>query len=125
MKKCNARGSAARDPHGIKQITVGPPHGIKQITMFIRENVECLDSSFTTTTTIKNYSCWWKWLNCTQSQCTNPIIISSCPVREDIHNLDLFRSTVQYKSLETALRAAESADGLKCLSLTTLYSLFF
>ncbi|KAG8333762.1 SPRY domain-containing SOCS box protein 4 [Homalodisca vitripennis] len=46
-------GSAARDPHGIKQITVGPPHGIKQITMFIRENVECLDSSFTTTTTIK------------------------------------------------------------------------
>ncbi|KAG8329439.1 hypothetical protein J6590_085854 [Homalodisca vitripennis] len=40
-------------PHGIKQITVGPPHGIKQITMFIRENVECLDSSFTTTTTIK------------------------------------------------------------------------
>ncbi|KAG8297405.1 hypothetical protein J6590_036191 [Homalodisca vitripennis] len=41
------------DPHGIKQITVGPPHGIKQITMFIRENVECLDSSFTTTTTIK------------------------------------------------------------------------
>ncbi|KAG8310361.1 hypothetical protein J6590_065541 [Homalodisca vitripennis] len=40
MKKCNARGSAARDPHGIKQITVGPPHGIKQITMFIRENVE-------------------------------------------------------------------------------------
>ncbi|KAG8285055.1 hypothetical protein J6590_089226 [Homalodisca vitripennis] len=32
---------------------VGPPHGIKQITMFIRENVECLDSSFTTTTTIK------------------------------------------------------------------------
>ncbi|KAG8322856.1 heme binding [Homalodisca vitripennis] len=53
MKKCNARGSAARDPHGIKQITVGPPHGIKQITMFIRENVECLDSSFTTTTTIK------------------------------------------------------------------------
>ncbi|KAG8292151.1 hypothetical protein J6590_045818 [Homalodisca vitripennis] len=43
----------ARDPHGIKQITVGPPHGIKQITMFIRENVECLDSSFTTTTTIK------------------------------------------------------------------------
>ncbi|KAG8247311.1 hypothetical protein J6590_063581 [Homalodisca vitripennis] len=29
------------------------PHGIKQITMFIRENVECLDSSFTTTTTIK------------------------------------------------------------------------
>ncbi|KAG8262433.1 hypothetical protein J6590_053072 [Homalodisca vitripennis] len=37
MKKCNARGSAARDPHGIKQITVGPPHGIKQITMFIRE----------------------------------------------------------------------------------------
>ncbi|KAG8249378.1 hypothetical protein J6590_019665 [Homalodisca vitripennis] len=54
MKKCNARGSAAQDPHGIKQITVGPPHGIKQITMFIRENVECLDSSFTTTTTIKN-----------------------------------------------------------------------
>ncbi|KAG8285578.1 hypothetical protein J6590_077588 [Homalodisca vitripennis] len=54
MKKCNARGSAARDPHGIKQITVGPPHGIKQITMFIRENVECLDSSFTTTTTIKS-----------------------------------------------------------------------
>ncbi|KAG8290297.1 hypothetical protein J6590_085487 [Homalodisca vitripennis] len=53
MKKCNARGSASRDPHGIKQITVGPPHGIKQITMFIRENVECLDSSFTTTTTIK------------------------------------------------------------------------
>ncbi|KAG8290724.1 hypothetical protein J6590_077271, partial [Homalodisca vitripennis] len=47
-------GSAARDPHGIKQITVGPPHGIKQITMFIRENVECLDSSFTTTTTIKH-----------------------------------------------------------------------
>ncbi|KAG8330060.1 hypothetical protein J6590_072291 [Homalodisca vitripennis] len=46
-------GSAARDPHGIKQITVGPPHGIKQITMFIRENVECLDSSFTTTTTIR------------------------------------------------------------------------
>ncbi|KAG8265936.1 hypothetical protein J6590_082760 [Homalodisca vitripennis] len=41
-------------PHGIKQITVGPPHGIKQITMFIRENVECLDSSFTTTTTIKS-----------------------------------------------------------------------
>ncbi|KAG8288910.1 hypothetical protein J6590_007658 [Homalodisca vitripennis] len=40
MKKCNARGSAARDPHGIKQITVGPPHGIKQITMFIRENVD-------------------------------------------------------------------------------------
>ncbi|KAG8293175.1 hypothetical protein J6590_025273 [Homalodisca vitripennis] len=32
---------------------MGPPHGIKQITMFIRENVECLDSSFTTTTTIK------------------------------------------------------------------------
>ncbi|KAG8303348.1 hypothetical protein J6590_013620 [Homalodisca vitripennis] len=31
----------------------GSPHGIKQITMFIRENVECLDSSFTTTTTIK------------------------------------------------------------------------
>ncbi|KAG8317024.1 hypothetical protein J6590_034395 [Homalodisca vitripennis] len=56
MKKCNARGSAARDPHGIKQITVGPPHGIKQITMFIRENVECLDSSFTTTTTIKSVS---------------------------------------------------------------------
>ncbi|KAG8300636.1 hypothetical protein J6590_072042 [Homalodisca vitripennis] len=54
MKKCNARGSTARDPHGIKQITVGPPHGIKQITMFIRENVECLDSSFTTTTTIKD-----------------------------------------------------------------------
>ncbi|KAG8271816.1 hypothetical protein J6590_054646, partial [Homalodisca vitripennis] len=51
-------GSAARDPHGIKQITVGPPHGIKQITMFIRENVECLDSSFTTTTTIKNRSDW-------------------------------------------------------------------
>ncbi|KAG8289947.1 hypothetical protein J6590_093858 [Homalodisca vitripennis] len=44
------------DPHGIKQITVGPPHGVKQITMFIRENVECLDSSFTTTTTIK-----WRW----------------------------------------------------------------
>ncbi|KAG8280124.1 hypothetical protein J6590_088871 [Homalodisca vitripennis] len=43
MKKCNARGSAARDPHGIKQL----------ISMFIRENVECLDSSFTTTTTIK------------------------------------------------------------------------
>ncbi|KAG8276769.1 hypothetical protein J6590_056926 [Homalodisca vitripennis] len=40
MKKCNARGSAARDPHGIKQITVGPPHGIKQITTFIRENVD-------------------------------------------------------------------------------------
>ncbi|KAG8317279.1 hypothetical protein J6590_031413 [Homalodisca vitripennis] len=39
MKKCNARGSAARDPHGIKQITVGPPHGIKQITIFIRENI--------------------------------------------------------------------------------------
>ncbi|KAG8307103.1 hypothetical protein J6590_031502 [Homalodisca vitripennis] len=56
MKKCNASGSAARDPHGIKQITVGPPHGIKQITMFIRENVECLDSSFTTTTTIKGTS---------------------------------------------------------------------
>ncbi|KAG8293936.1 hypothetical protein J6590_007602 [Homalodisca vitripennis] len=36
-------GSAARDPHGIKQITVGPPHGIKQITMFIRENVEFSD----------------------------------------------------------------------------------
>ncbi|KAG8286400.1 hypothetical protein J6590_060942 [Homalodisca vitripennis] len=53
MKKFNARGSAARDPHGIKQITVGPPYGIKQITMFIRENVECLDSSFTITTTIK------------------------------------------------------------------------
>ncbi|KAG8265033.1 hypothetical protein J6590_104090 [Homalodisca vitripennis] len=34
-------------------MVVGPPHGIKQITMFIRENVECLDSSFTTTTTIK------------------------------------------------------------------------
>ncbi|KAG8337111.1 hypothetical protein J6590_031089 [Homalodisca vitripennis] len=50
-------GSAARDPHGIKQITVGPPHGIKQITMFIRENVECLDSSFTTTTTIKVNNC--------------------------------------------------------------------
>ncbi|KAG8251248.1 hypothetical protein J6590_083581 [Homalodisca vitripennis] len=32
---------------------LGPPHGIKQITMFNRENVECLDSSFTTTTTIK------------------------------------------------------------------------
>ncbi|KAG8281223.1 hypothetical protein J6590_063423 [Homalodisca vitripennis] len=50
MKKCNARGSAARDPHGIKQITVGPPHGIKQITMFIRENVDCrsvlFDSKF-------------------------------------------------------------------------------
>ncbi|KAG8271059.1 hypothetical protein J6590_070386 [Homalodisca vitripennis] len=47
-------------PHGIrtgqKQITVGPPHVIKQITMFIRENVECLDSSFTTTTTIKDIS---------------------------------------------------------------------
>ncbi|KAG8301790.1 hypothetical protein J6590_044601 [Homalodisca vitripennis] len=52
-KLVQVRGSAARDPHGIKQITVGPPHGIKQITMFIRENVECLDSSFTTTTTIK------------------------------------------------------------------------
>ncbi|KAG8286854.1 hypothetical protein J6590_049864 [Homalodisca vitripennis] len=52
----NDRGSAARDPHGIKQITVGPPHGIKQITMFIRENVECLDSSFTTTTTIKRHA---------------------------------------------------------------------
>ncbi|KAG8260794.1 hypothetical protein J6590_088714, partial [Homalodisca vitripennis] len=51
--RCPSSGSAARDPHGIKQITVGPPHGIKQITMFIRENVECLDSSFTTTTTIK------------------------------------------------------------------------
>ncbi|KAG8290071.1 hypothetical protein J6590_090975 [Homalodisca vitripennis] len=44
-------------PHGIKQITVGPPHGIKQITMFIRENVECLDLSFTTTTTIKVNNC--------------------------------------------------------------------
>ncbi|KAG8324688.1 hypothetical protein J6590_086591 [Homalodisca vitripennis] len=51
--KVRVGGSAARDPHGIKQITVGPPHGIKQITMFIRENVECLDSSFTTTTAIK------------------------------------------------------------------------
>ncbi|KAG8314721.1 hypothetical protein J6590_086217 [Homalodisca vitripennis] len=51
MKKCNARGSAARDPHGIKQINVGPPHGIKQITMFIRENVDVIylkeDSRFT------------------------------------------------------------------------------
>ncbi|KAG8255824.1 hypothetical protein J6590_083575 [Homalodisca vitripennis] len=46
MKKCNARGSAARDPHGIKQITVGPPHGIKQITMFIRENVDSINKSF-------------------------------------------------------------------------------
>ncbi|KAG8297649.1 hypothetical protein J6590_031691 [Homalodisca vitripennis] len=36
--KADNCGSAARD---------------KQITMFIRENVECLDSSFTTTTTIK------------------------------------------------------------------------
>ncbi|KAG8316777.1 hypothetical protein J6590_042309 [Homalodisca vitripennis] len=54
---CLVTGSAARDPHGIKQITVGPPHGIKQITMFIRENVECLDSSFTTTTTIKVNNC--------------------------------------------------------------------
>ncbi|KAG8336833.1 hypothetical protein J6590_037049 [Homalodisca vitripennis] len=34
------RTGSARDPHGIKQITVGPPHGIKQITMFIRENVD-------------------------------------------------------------------------------------
>ncbi|KAG8250886.1 hypothetical protein J6590_092797 [Homalodisca vitripennis] len=66
MKKFNDRGSAARDPHGIKQITVGPPHGIKQITMFIRENVECLDSSFTTTTTIKvnnyTYHCLAIWV---------------------------------------------------------------
>ncbi|KAG8278415.1 hypothetical protein J6590_019041 [Homalodisca vitripennis] len=52
LRTLDQNGSAARDPHGIKQITVGPPHGIKQITMFIRENVECLDSSFTTTTTI-------------------------------------------------------------------------
>ncbi|KAG8309130.1 hypothetical protein J6590_093359 [Homalodisca vitripennis] len=62
MKKCNACGSAARDPHGIKQITVGPPHGIKQITMFIRENVECLDSSFTTTTTIKGKVIYLRFL---------------------------------------------------------------
>ncbi|KAG8275676.1 hypothetical protein J6590_081724 [Homalodisca vitripennis] len=39
-------GSAARDPHGIKQITVGPPHGIKQITMFIRKNVDILFCMF-------------------------------------------------------------------------------
>ncbi|KAG8315402.1 hypothetical protein J6590_071959 [Homalodisca vitripennis] len=44
-------GSAARDLHGIKQITVGPPSGIKQITMFIRDNVdqsEEIDKSATT-----------------------------------------------------------------------------
>ncbi|KAG8321943.1 hypothetical protein J6590_035800 [Homalodisca vitripennis] len=35
LKGQSCAGSAARDPHGIKQITVGPPHGIKQITMFI------------------------------------------------------------------------------------------
>ncbi|KAG8328291.1 hypothetical protein J6590_000951 [Homalodisca vitripennis] len=38
------RSGSARD----KADNLGPPHGIKQITMFIRENVECLDSSFTT-----------------------------------------------------------------------------
>ncbi|KAG8291701.1 hypothetical protein J6590_054434 [Homalodisca vitripennis] len=45
------------DPHGIKQITVGPPHGIKQITMFIRENVE-LPMSVMCESIIKNaHSC--------------------------------------------------------------------
>ncbi|KAG8294360.1 hypothetical protein J6590_104729 [Homalodisca vitripennis] len=79
MKKCNARGSAARDPHGIKQITVGPPHGIKQITMFIRENVECLDSSFTTTTTIKleEFSCARR-AQILPSQQTNAICVAGC-----------------------------------------------
>ncbi|KAG8299973.1 hypothetical protein J6590_088023 [Homalodisca vitripennis] len=70
------------DPHGIKQITVGPPHGIKQITMFIRENVECLDSSFTTTTTIKysTVDCASVMCDCYTRACDLCLGLASCAV---------------------------------------------